>query len=190
MFKFHSSQLTVKTLLLSTYLLCALFTHAQDLPFIEPDVSTLASDGSLPSKIDSFYNKFGINFRDCKNPELYSEIFKWYRTCYRYGGNSSKGIDCSHFVNVLYEKAYGKKLNNSTASIYPQCKPLKGGVAKAEEGDLIFFKIKKKKISHIGIYLQNGLFAHASTQAGVIISSINEAYYKKHFYKAGRVEEE
>lgn len=141
------------------------------------------------TELDSFYAAKGIDYRLSTNPELYTEVFRWYRTCYRYGGNSSKGIDCSHFVNMLYEKIYGRKLQSSSSAIYTQCTPLKGGIHKAEEGDLLFFKIKKKRISHIGLYLQNGKFAHASTQAGVIISDLEEPYYKKRFYKAGRLED-
>ena len=140
------------------------------------------------AKVDSFFTMRSIDVNRSDNPELYFEIYRWYSTCYRYGGNNGKGIDCSHFVNMLYEKIYLKSLNNSSASIFTQCRALKGGISKAKEGDLVFFKIKKKRISHVGIYLQNGLFAHASTQSGVIISDIKEAYYKKHFYKAGRLE--
>jgi lipoprotein Spr len=140
------------------------------------------------AKVDSFFSEKGISLRDCNNRELYFEIFRWYRTCYRYGGNSQQGVDCSHFVNMLCEKIYGKKLIGSSASIYEQCKPRKGGLEKAGEGDLVFFKIKKKRISHIGIYLQNGRFAHASVQLGVIISNMEESYYKKRFYKVAVAE--
>jgi len=54
------------------------------------------------------------------------------------------------------------------------------------EGDLVFFKIKKKRISHIGIYLGNNKFAHASVKNGVIISDMDEPYYQKRFYSGGR----
>ena len=139
-------------------------------------------------KVDSFFTLHGIELSKCNKPELYYEIYRWYRTCYRYGGNSNKGIDCSHFVNMLWEKIYGSRLSSSSGSIFTQCKALKGGFDDAVEGDLVFFKIKKKRISHIAIYLQNGKFAHATTQAGVIISDITEPYYKHHFYKVGRIE--
>lgn len=142
------------------------------------------------AKVDSFFAIRGIDFRQSTKPELYYEVFRWYKTCYRYGGDTNKGIDCSGFMHMLFEKIYGKKLNSSSASIFTQCEPLKGGITKAQEGDLLFFKIKKKRISHVGIYLQNGKFAHASTQAGVIISDLNEAYYKRYFYKAGSLKAE
>ncbi len=138
--------------------------------------------------VDSFFKTHTIDLNKCDNPQVYYEIYRWYRTCYRYGGNSTKGIDCSHFVNMLYEKIYGRKLNSSSSSIFTQCRVIKEGIPEAAEGDLLFFRIKKKRISHIGIYLQHGKFAHASTQAGVIISDISEPYYKRHFYKVGRIE--
>ena len=118
---------------------------------------------------------------------LYYEVFKWYHTCYRYGGNTDHGIDCSHFVNMLYEKLYGKTLGPSAGAILTQCKLLKKGLADVQEGDIVFFKIKKGQISHVGIYLQNNKFAHASVHSGVVISDMDEPYYKKRFYKAGRV---
>jgi lipoprotein Spr len=65
-------------------------------------------------------------------------------------------------------------------------KPIKKSALK--EGDLVFFKIKQKRISHVGVYVGNNKFAHASVQNGVIISDLDEPYYKMYFYKGGRVE--
>lgn len=178
-------------ILLCCFFFCKENGYAQAEPTKEDDQGLIIADSSLfvsvPTKIDSFYGKFNINLRSTESPELYNEIFRWYRTCYRYGGGSNKGIDCSHFVNMLYEMIYGVKLNNSSGSIFTQCKVVKGGKDDFAEGDLLFFKIKHKRISHVGIYLQHGKFAHATTQAGVIISDLSEPYYRKHFYKAGRL---
>ena len=58
-----------------------------------------------------------------------------------------------------------------------------------EEGDLLFFKIDGDKISHIGVYLQNNKFVHATTKKGVMIDDLDEAYYKKYYYKAGRLKQ-
>ena len=166
---------------------CVLMLAAFEFISAQDSLSIFPSD--LDSvQVDLFYQTKTIDLHKCDKPELYFEIFRWYNTCYRYGGNSDKGIDCSHFVNMLYEKIYGTKLDNSSASIYTQCKPVKGGIKEAAEGDLMFFKIKKKRISHIGIYLQHGKFAHASTQSGVIISDIDEPYYRRHFFKVARLE--
>ena len=171
---------------------CLLFvadkTFAQD-SLITNYESSISFPTDIDSiKVDSFFKQRTIDLTLCDNPELYYEIYRWYHTCYRYGGSTSKGIDCSNFINMLYEKLYGGRLNSSAAAIFAQCKVVKGGIEEAAEGDLLFFKIKKKRVSHIAIYLQHGKFAHASTQAGVIISDITEPYYKRHFYKVGRIE--
>ena len=163
--------------------------HAQDSALItyEPAVSISINPDSV--KIDSFYKLKSIDLSQAENINLYNEIFHWYKTCYRWGGNSDHGIDCSHFVNMLYEKIYGKTLGSSAGAILAQCKIVKKGLSAAKEGDVVFFKIKKGQVSHVGIYLQNNKFAHASTHSGVIISDLDEPYYKKRFYKIGRVEQ-
>ncbi len=174
------------------FLLCLLSSpalQAQDslstdvVSIIKPFPSDLDS-----VKVDSFFKQRGIDMSTVVKREMYYEIFRWYKTCYRYGGNTDKGIDCSHFVNMLYEKIYGHRLSSSSGAIAAQCTRMKKGYVDAEEGDLVFFAIKKKRVSHVAIYLQNGKFAHATTQAGVIISDKDEPYYKKHFYRVGRVE--
>ena len=56
-----------------------------------------------------------------------------------------------------------------------------------KEGDLVFFKINSKSISHVGVYLGDDKFAHASSSKGVMISNLNEAYWKRYYYKGGRL---
>lgn len=121
------------------------------------------------------------------NPVLYQTVYDWLGTPYKYSGDCKEGIDCSGFVCMLYKEAYGVKLAQSAADIYKEVKPLKKSALK--EGDLVFFKIKKKRVSHVGIYLGNNKFAHASVQSGVVISDLDEPYYKKYFYKGGRVKQ-
>jgi lipoprotein Spr len=163
--------------------------QAQEVPTADTAMIITGFPTDLDSlKVDSFFREKGIDLALAKRPEIYYEVYRWYRTCYRYGGNSNKGIDCSHFVNMLYEKFYGHRLNSSSSSIYTQCTVKKKNYDTAEEGDLVFFVIKKKRVSHVALYLQNGKFAHATTQAGVIISDKDEPYYKRHFYRVGRVE--
>lgn len=164
-------------------------SNAQDSTLVDNPVAVSAFPSDLDSlKVDSFFREKGIDLAQAKRPEVYYEVYRWYKTCYRYGGNSNKGIDCSHFVNMLYEKYYGHRLSSSSGSIYTQCRVSKKNYNDAEEGDLVFFVIKKRRVSHVAIYLQNGKFAHATTQAGVIISDKDEPYYKRHFYRVGRVD--
>ncbi len=117
---------------------------------------------------------------------LYNDISEWLNTPYKYAGNSLTGIDCSGFTKKIYEKTYNINLLGGSSSLFTQVTPipLKEDLC---EGDLIFFKIKKNKISHVGIYLKDGNFIHASVQNGVIISNLNETYYNKYYFSGGRI---
>ncbi|OFZ00922.1 MAG: hypothetical protein A3K10_02245 [Bacteroidetes bacterium RIFCSPLOWO2_12_FULL_31_6] len=120
-----------------------------------------------------------------ENVKLYSFIDEWYGVPYKYGGKNKSGIDCSNFTSTLYSNTYGKSISGSSSSIFEQCKVI--SKSNLEEGDLVFFKIDGDKISHIGVYLQNNKFVHATTKKGVMINDLDELYYKKYFYKAGRI---
>lgn len=122
---------------------------------------------------------------DISNTRLYSFIDEWYGVPYKYGGKDKKGIDCSNFTSTLYQHIYHRSLTGSSSSIFNQCKVI--SKKELKEGDLLFFKIEKDDISHIGVYLQNNKFVHATTKKGVMIDDLDEAYYKKYFYKAGRL---
>jgi len=126
-----------------------------------------------------------VKEQDVSNTALYSFIDDWYGVPYKYGGKSKNGVDCSGFVSNLYQDVYKEKVSGSSASIYESCKPV--SIEKLKEGDMVFFKIDSDKISHIGVYLMNNKFVHASTKKGVMISSLNEAYYKKYYYKGGKL---
>ena len=119
------------------------------------------------------------------NIKLYSFIDEWYGVPYKYGGKSKSGIDCSNFTSTLYSNIYNKSITGSSSSIFEQCKVI--SKSNLEEGDLVFFKIDGSKISHIGVYLQNNKFVHATTKKGVMIDDLDEAYYKKYYYKSGRL---
>ena len=58
-----------------------------------------------------------------------------------------------------------------------------------QEGDLVFFKIKSSAISHVGVYIGDNKFAHASSSKGVMISNLNEPYWSRYYYKGGRLVE-
>ncbi|MFL5763832.1 MAG: C40 family peptidase [Bacteroidia bacterium] len=119
------------------------------------------------------------------NIKLYSFIDDWYGVPYKYGGKAKSGIDCSNFTCTLYANVYGRSISGTSSSLYEQCKTV--SKKDLEEGDLIFFKIDSDKISHIGVYLQNNKFVHATTKKGVMIDDLDEAYYQKYYYKSGRL---
>jgi len=104
---------------------------------------------------------------------------------YRYGGGDKSGIDCSGFTNKLYQTVYSKSIPHSTKEIYTEIS--KVDTDHLKEGDLVFFKIENKDVSHVGVYLTNNKFVHATTKKGVMINDLNEPYYKKYYYKGGRI---
>jgi lipoprotein Spr len=132
-----------------------------------------------------YSNLLGYNITYISNPRLFQSVCDWMGTPYKYSGDDKKGIDCSGLVCELYKKCYNVNIDGSARDIHKNIKPVKK--AELREGDLIFFKIKHNKISHVGIYLGQNKFVHSSTQRGVVISDINDPYYEKYFYQAGRI---
>jgi len=126
----------------------------------------------------------GVAVDATSNLKLYKFIYEWIGTPYRYGGNTKKGIDCSAFTKAIYDKVFNTTILRNSRDIYSMVSPLPKDELK--EGDLVFFKIKSAKISHIGIFLGNNRFAHASNR-GVVISNLNDPYYSRYFYKGGRI---
>lgn len=122
------------------------------------------------------------------NHALYVESSKWLGVPYRYGGTSKRGTDCSGLTYSIYKKVYHKKLQRSSEEQRTEdCR--KVAKRNLQEGDLVFFHNgrKKKKASHVGIYLKNGKFIHASTSQGVIVSQLDEPYYQKCWMQGGRI---
>ena len=134
-----------------------------------------------------FTQVFGFEVPDIFNPSLYDTISEWLGTPYCYSGKNEKGIDCSGFVNMIYRSVYGILLNENSAELYKSSHRL--SIKKLREGDLVFFKINHRKVSHVGLYLGEHKFAHSSTSSGVIISDLDEPYYKKHYAGGGRVDQ-
>ena len=126
--------------------------------------------------------RFSSQFRDTT---LSKEVRMWLGTPYRRGGSSKNGTDCSGFVKNIYKNVYGLDLSHSSRDMYKEVCP----VHKQElaEGDLVFFKTRGKRISHVGVYIKDNKFVHSSSRNGVIISSLDEKYYKKRYFAGGRV---
>jgi len=120
------------------------------------------------------------------NDLLYTFIDEWYGTRYRFGGSDKRGIDCSAFVQRLYERVFNINLLRTAVEQFSVANAV-WDKEDLREGDLVFFQVKSKRISHVGIYLINNFFVHSSTSNGVMISNLNESYWKKYFARGGRV---
>jgi murein DD-endopeptidase / murein LD-carboxypeptidase len=127
----------------------------------------------------------GVNDRQLQNVALIKFVDEWQGVPYKYGGGNKSGVDCSNFTSLLYENVFSKKIIGNSAQLAELTAPVKESNYK--EGDLLFFKIKGDKISHVGVYLINNKFVHATTSKGVMINDLSETYYKKYFIKAGRI---
>jgi cell wall-associated NlpC family hydrolase len=115
---------------------------------------------------------------------LREEIKLWADTPYRMGKTGASGTDCSGFVMIIYEKLFAISLPRDTE------KQVGAGVSvdrnELKPGDLVFFRPPKIR-RHVGIYLNNGEFAHTSSKKGVIISRIDDPYWNKSYWTSRRV---
>jgi len=131
-----------------------------------------------------FSQVMGVAVDATSNLKLYKFIYEWIGTPYRFGGNTKNGIDCSAFAKTIYQKVFNTTILRNSRDIFSMVDPLAKDELK--EGDLVFFKIKSRSISHVGVYLGDNRFAHSSS-GGVKISNLNEPYYSRYFYKGGRI---
>lgn len=137
--------------------------------------------------IGKYADMISLDPSDISNYPLYKFIDKWYGTRYKWGGISLKGIDCSAFSQKLYDQVYKTELTRTSRQQLRHCDRFKN-VDEAAEGDLIFFRINRIRVSHVGIYLANGYFVHASRSHGVMISNVEDKYWSRRYAGCGRVE--
>ena len=103
---------------------------------------------------------------------------------YRFGGTTPKGFDCSGFVQYVFNK-HAKKLPRTADAQFKVGKSIFKGELK--RGDLVFFTTYEPGVSHCGIYLEDGKFIHASSSHGIMISKLNDFYWKSRFVGARRI---
>jgi cell wall-associated NlpC family hydrolase len=146
---------------------------------ISPDVEKVSS---LQLKYSSLLN---TEAEQVKNMPLYQSIDDWYGVPYKLGGTTKNGIDCSAFVQTIFMSAFGVTLPRTARDQYNSTRRI--SQTELKEGDLLFFNTRGG-VSHVGIYLQNNKFVHASV-SGVTISDMFEPYYLKHLVAAGRIKQ-
>lgn len=162
-----------------------LFSHHNQDTLDTSLTESISETSCMDSLLFANLEGYGIDSQSIECYPLYTKISEWIGTPYHYGGNSKKGIDCSRLVIELTNSIYYDSINGSSATLYRESQKLNKN--QLYEGDLVFFKINSSSVSHVGVYLQDDLFVHATRSKGVIISSLNESYYIKYFYKGGRI---
>lgn len=115
------------------------------------------------------------------NQKINKVYRQWAGTRYRMGGTGSGGIDCSAFVQKAMSGAFGLDLPRSTSEQRYEGRSI--SKSDLRPGDLVFFR----RNHHVGVYIGNGLFVHASTSQGVTTSSLSESYWARNYTQSRRV---
>lgn len=117
---------------------------------------------------------------------LSEQQHEWKGTRYRLGGNSKSGIDCSGFMQVTFRDLFGISLPRTTKDQAKEGQRI--SKRDLRTGDLVFFNTGRgPNGKHVGVYVKNGQFLHASTKGGVIYSDMNSPYWSKVFWQARRL---
>lgn len=153
--------------------------------FVDEMVNEVPVIAKRVEKSSKTKNALGLEYSASDNNTLYEAINSWLGVPYKYGGTDRNGIDCSAFVGTIYKQVYGVTLNRTANDMLRNVTLI--AKSKLREGDIVFFTNRNGKVSHVGIYLKEGLFAHASTSNGVSVSRLDDIYWQKHFYKGGQV---
>lgn len=137
-----------------------------------------ASKQNRTSRLEAKIDKAGVKTK------LMAQYQEWRGSPYEHGGLSKRGVDCSGFVYLTYRNKFGIKLPRSTEQ------QSRTGIQipnrQINTGDLLFFRTGLTN-THVGIYLGKRRFLHASTSQGVIISNMDNVYWRDKFWKAQRI---
>jgi len=156
-----------------------------ELPLEEPEIEI--SSLLAGSQSNENIHVPGFDYTTLREKML-MEVIKYLNTPYKYGGNTKDGMDCSAFTQILFRDVFNISLERSARLQYTQGSE----VSKSDElkvGDLVFFNTRKRvKPGHVGIYIGDNLFAHASTKKGVTITALDYDYYSRTYMGARRFE--
>lgn len=115
---------------------------------------------------------------------LQQQFLKWQGTPYRLGGQNKRGIDCSALVQQVYQGAFDITLPRTTVEQVKVGRSI--ARSRLQTGDLIFFKTGFNK-RHVGVFMGDGQFLHASASKGVTITELKNPYWKARYWQSRRV---
>ncbi len=158
------------------------FSSTKSIVCIVCTLITLSSNpafGVGTKNLDSSLSSYGLTEKEFEN-----EVKEYLGIPYRKGGTSTKGIDCSGFARMVYDRLFGIELPHNSIGQFKSSDLQKIATRDLQPGDLIFFG--KKRINHVGVYLSDGQFIHASSSQGVMVSSLDDRYWRKRFVGSKR----
>lgn len=142
--------------------------------------------GRVSGSLEERYSALlGVSKNELTNKNLYRFIDNWIGVPHRTGGMDKRGIDCSGFTSLLEKEVYNRQVPRVARQMAEEVK--RKYEDELEEGDLVFFNFYGQNFSHVGVYLHNNKFVHASTSRGVIISDLKDPWYYKYFSRGGSV---
>lgn len=142
------------------------------------DIGALARAGLL----------LGFDIDKDDDHRLYLEAAQWIGVPYRATGTTRAGVDCSGLTCGIYRNAYARQLSRNSGEQYSKDCITTVSRRSLRPGDLVFFSSPDagEKISHVGIYLKEGKFIHASSSRGVVVDNIDAAYWSRTLVSCGR----
>ncbi|MFY8003494.1 MAG: C40 family peptidase [Chitinophagaceae bacterium] len=155
-----------------------------------PSNNTNLPAGAIPTEKASLLQiKYAIlldaEIEMLNNYALLQKMEEWWGTAYCMGGSTKNCIDCSAFTGTFMKDVYNIALPRTAQEQYLMSEKI--SFTDLKEGDLVFFKTQGRAVSHVGVYLVNNKFIHASTSMGVTITDLNDKYWSARWVGAGRV---
>lgn len=155
----------------------------EDLDYLQP------LNGADIERVDWLQLKYAIlldaTVEKLTNVNLLKLIDEWYGTSYCMGGSTKNCIDCSAFTHIILQNVYNVNVPRTAQDQYKSSQHI--NLEELNEGDLVFFNTNGgSDMSHVGVYLLNNKFVHAATSGGVMVSDLNDSYWKPRYRGAGR----
>jgi cell wall-associated NlpC family hydrolase len=153
---------------------------------VEPDPSLSNSNIENANWLQLKYSIiFDASVEKLNNPALLQNIDKWWGTKYCLGGSTENCLDCSAFTQIMLRDVYNVTLPRTAQEQYNLTERV--DQENLQEGDLVFFHTSgRRSITHVGIYILNNKFVHAATSGGVMVSDLNDNYWRAKYKGGGR----